>query len=121
MVEKLYDLFLAQNHRKPMLAPRPRKLLAAPRHFEHLQETERGRRDELIHRLGRELAVLDQVDHVLPDGLQVELVQAHAVVVRQTGHVMEIIGLGAGREVAQAHFVDHALPQRRHDGAPFEG
>jgi hypothetical protein len=55
----------------------------------------------LIHGLWGELALIEQVELILPDGLDIEFCGASAEVLGKTGHVRDILPLCAGCEIAQ--------------------
>jgi len=53
--------------------------------------------------------LVEQVELILADGLNIEFRGTSAEIFGEAGHVRDIVLLGAGREIAQLHIVDHAL------------
>jgi hypothetical protein len=93
-----------------MVAVGAREALAGPGHLQGaaIQKLHGG--NVLIHGLWGEFALIEQVELILPDGLDIEFCGAFAEVLGKTGHVRDILPLCAGCEIAQLHIVDHALP-----------
>ena len=110
MVEEGQHFLLAEDDGKFVGAVGAREALAGPGHLQGaaIQKLHGG--NVLVDGFGGELALVEQVELILADGLYIELCGAFAEVLGKTGHVSDIVlPLCAGCEIAQLHIVDHAL------------
>jgi hypothetical protein len=65
--------------------------------------------DHLAQGAGRGLALLTQVDQVVADLGATELAWTTTMEAGKLGHAVDIAGLGAWRQVAHPHVLDHPL------------
>jgi hypothetical protein len=85
------------------------EVIIGPGHLQggEIQKLDGG--DELVDGFGGEFAFVEEVELILADGFDIEHFGTPAEVPGETGHVMDILLLCAGRKIAQLHIVDHAL------------
>ena len=85
------------------------EILGGPGHLQGGEVEELDRGNILVDGFRRELTLVKEVKLVLSDGLQIEQFGALAEVLGETRHVVNIVSLGFGREVAQLHVFEHAF------------
>src|SRR5258706_15615781 len=98
--------------------PITRKNPGPPRHIKSPPIQKLNRRNERVDRLRRQLPLLQQMQFILPDGLQIQMLWAGMVELCEFRHIVEITSLGGGCEATQLHVLDEAFTKRCHAMAP---
>src|ERR1017187_3391638 len=90
-------------------APGAGEVLVGPGHFQgnEIQEFHGG--SVLADGIGGDLALVEEIELILADGLYIEIRGAGAEILGEGGYLSDILLLGADCQVAQLHIVDHAL------------
>ena len=110
MLEELGYFDLAEDYRQFVWHAGARQHIFRPGRFQsHVVEKFR-RRYELVDGLGRQAALVGQVQLIFPDLFQAEMFRAGLVESGQTGNVMHVVSLRLRAEVAQLHVFEHAAP-----------
>jgi hypothetical protein len=109
VVEEGQHFLVAEHNRKLAGAPWAGEVVIAPGHFQGHEIKELHGRNELPDGVGGDPALVQEIQLILADGLDVEHFWAFAEVLGETGHVSDILLLGADCEIAQLHIIDHAL------------
>ena len=118
MIEKLHQLFPAQDDGELAGPAHARKIFIGPEHLQRVKVEKLHSRNILIDALRGEFLLVDEVKLVLADRFQVQNLRALAEILGEVGHIMDIVSLSGRREIAQLHIFDHALTKWCHAIAP---
>jgi hypothetical protein len=119
MLEKLGYFDHTEDYWKSIRNTASGKSVIRPRGFQRDVVKESGSDSEVVDRLRRIPALVDQVKLIFAKFLQAEAFGADLIESGQPGDVMQISSLRALAEIAQLHIFDHALTKGCHAKAPW--
>ncbi len=100
MIEEGEHFFLAEHNREFVGAADTREVLVGPGHFQSDEVKELDCGNILVDGFWRKLAFVEQVELILADGFEIEYFGALVKVPGEAGHVVDVVSLGFGREIA---------------------
>ena len=119
MLEKLGNFDGAEDYWKSIRNTASWKSVVRPRGFQRYVVKESGGDGEVVDRLRRIPALVDQVKLIFAKFLQAEAFGTDLIESGQPDDVMQISSLCALAEITQLHIFDHALTKRCHAKAPW--